>query len=117
MSRLLKVELKNIFSKFDIQGTILIFILLGFAMGIINKSTDTSCCDGLLEWTMVVTIIISALGGLYISRDYTQNTIRNKIIVGHDIRLSGEDLFSALADGITSIGIDVISIFIINNKI
>lgn len=35
---------------------------------------------------------------------------QNKIIVGHDIRLSGEDLFSALANGITSIGVDVINI-------
>lgn len=35
---------------------------------------------------------------------------QDKIIVGHDIRLSGEDLFAALADGITSIGVDVINI-------
>lgn len=35
---------------------------------------------------------------------------QNKIIVGHDIRLSGEDLFGALADGITSIGVDVVNI-------
>ena len=35
---------------------------------------------------------------------------QNKIIVGHDIRLSGEDLFEALAEGINSIGVDVINI-------
>jgi len=35
---------------------------------------------------------------------------QTKIIVGHDIRLSGEDLFSALAEGITSIGLDVVNI-------
>lgn len=35
---------------------------------------------------------------------------QTKIIVGHDIRLSGEDLFQALAEGITSIGVDVINI-------
>lgn len=35
---------------------------------------------------------------------------QNKIIVGHDIRLSSEDLFSALVEGITSIGVDVINI-------
>lgn len=33
-----------------------------------------------------------------------------QIIVGHDIRLSGEDLFAALSEGITSIGLDVINI-------
>lgn len=35
---------------------------------------------------------------------------QTKIIVGHDIRLSGEDLFSALAEGIISTGVDVINI-------
>lgn len=35
---------------------------------------------------------------------------QNQIIVGHDIRLSAEDLFQALVDGITSIGVDVINI-------
>lgn len=35
---------------------------------------------------------------------------QTKIIVGHDIRLSGEDLFQALADGIISVGLDVINI-------
>lgn len=35
---------------------------------------------------------------------------QTKIIVGHDIRLSGEDLFSALSEGITSTGVDVVNI-------
>ena len=35
---------------------------------------------------------------------------QDKIIVGHDIRLSSDDLFHALAEGITSIGVDVINI-------
>ena len=83
MSKLIKVELKNIFSKFDILSTMLILILLGFVMGILNKANSYPSCDGIFEWTMVVALLISALGGLYISRDYTQNTIRNKIIVGH----------------------------------
>lgn len=83
MSKLIKVELKTIFSKFDIRSTMLILFLLGFVTGILNKGNSSSSCDGIFEWTMVLTLLISALGGLYISRDYTQNTIRNKIIVGH----------------------------------
>ena len=83
MSKLIKVELKNIFSKFDIRCTMLILTLLGFITGILNKVNSDSSCEGIFEWTMVLTLLISALGGLYISRDYTQNTIRNKIIVGH----------------------------------
>ena len=35
---------------------------------------------------------------------------QDKIIVGHDIRLSGEDLFGALSEGIISTGVDVINI-------
>ena len=83
MNKLIKVELKNIFSKFDIQSTLLIFTFLGFMSGILNKGNSSPSCEGLFEWTMVLTLLISALGGLYISKDYTQNTIRNKIIVGH----------------------------------
>ena len=83
MSKLIKVELRNIFSKFDIKSTMLILTLLGFVTGVLNKGNSSPSCDGIFEWTMVLTLLISALGGLYISRDYTQNTIRNKIIVGH----------------------------------
>ena len=83
MSKLIKVELKNIFSTFDIKSTMFLLILLGFVTGILNKANSNPSCDGIFEWTMVLTLLISALGGLYISRDYTQNTIRNKIIVGH----------------------------------
>ena len=83
MSKLIKVELKTIFSKFDIRSTMLILTLLGFITGILNKANSNPSCDGIFEWTMVLTLLISALGGLYISKDYTQNTIRNKIIVGH----------------------------------
>ena len=61
----------------------LILTLLGFITGILNKGNSSPSCDGIFEWTMVLTLLISTLGGLYISRDYTQNTIRNKIIVGH----------------------------------
>ena len=52
-------------------------------MGITNKANNLPTCEGIFEWGLVLTLLISALGGLYISRDYTQNTIRNKIIVGH----------------------------------
>ena len=83
MSKLILVELKNIFSKFDIKFTLLIFTLFGIVMGIINKLNNSPTCEGIFEWILILMLLISALGGLYISRDYTQNTIRNKIIVGH----------------------------------
>jgi hypothetical protein len=83
MSRLIRVELKNIFSKFDIKSTLLIFTIFGIVIGITNKANNSLTCEGIFEWGLVLMLLISALGGLYISRDYTQNTIRNKIIVGH----------------------------------
>ena len=83
MSDLIKVETKTIFSKFIIKSTMLIFILLGSLGGLINKINSYPSCDGIFEWTMILSLLISALGGLYISKDYTENTIRNKIIVGH----------------------------------
>lgn len=83
MSRLIRVELKNIFSKFDTKTSLIIFTTFGIIIGIINKVNNSLTCEGIFEWSLVLMLLISALGGLYISRDYTQNTIRNKIIVGH----------------------------------
>lgn len=83
MSKLIRVELKNIFSKFDIKCTLFIFTFFGVIIGITNKANNSQACEGIFEWGLVLMLLISALGGLYISRDYTQNTIRNKIIVGH----------------------------------
>lgn len=83
MNRLIKIELKSIFSKFDIKATLLLFTFFGIMMGVINKVNNYLSCEGIFEWSLILTLLISALGGLYISRDYTQNTIRNKIIVGH----------------------------------
>lgn len=83
MSRLIRVELKNIFSKFDIKTSLIIFTTFGIIIGITNKVNNALTCEGIFEWGLVLMLLISTLGGLYISRDYTQNTIRNKIMVGH----------------------------------
>lgn len=83
MSKLFLVELKNMFNKFDVKMSILVFALLGLFLGYLNKINDNEFCSSMFEWIMIITMTISALGGLFISKDYTQNTIRNKIIVGH----------------------------------
>ena len=71
MSNLIKVEIKTIFSKFIVKSTMLIFILLGLLGGLINKINSYPSCDGIFEWTMILSLLISALGGLYIIKDYT----------------------------------------------
>lgn len=45
MSKLIRVELKSVFSKFDVKSTLLIFIIFGIALGIINKKLAYSTCD------------------------------------------------------------------------
>jgi len=83
MINLLKVELKTIFKRFDIKMTLIISMFLGIYIGIMNKVNESMFCDGIFEWILMLCLFLSALSGLYISRDYTQNTIRNKVIVGH----------------------------------
>ncbi len=115
MSKIIKVELKNIFRKFDIRCTLIIFALLGFITGIINKTESNLSCEGIFEWTMVLTLLISALGGLYISKDYSQNTIRNKIIVGHNrfsIYLSKQIAITIMY--LASVGLFILSAVISN---
>lgn len=83
MINLIKVELSTIFKRFDIKMTIIICMFLGIYLGIMNNINETIFCEGIFEWVLILCLFLSALSGLYISRDYTQNTIRNKVIVGH----------------------------------
>ena len=83
MINLIKVELSTMLKRFDIKMTIIICMFLGIYLGIMNNINETIFCEGIFEWVLILCLFLSALSGLYISRDYTQNTIRNKVIVGH----------------------------------
>lgn len=83
MSNLLKLEIKGLFRQFVFRVLILLCPVLGAGMGVMNHAMSNTPADGLVEWCAILCVMLSALGGLYISREFTRNTIRNKIVVGH----------------------------------
>ncbi len=83
MGNLLKLELRGIFTHSSCKMAMPLCILTGVLIGVLNHVSDAPVCSDIFSWTAIVLIMLSALGGLYISREFTQNTIRNKIVVGH----------------------------------
>lgn len=83
MNKLLKVNLKLMVKRFDIKVCMLLFVAIGVITGINNVSIKAPSCSGIFDMVPVMCIIMSAIGGLFISRDYSNNTIRNKLVVGH----------------------------------
>ena len=83
MANLLKLELKRLFGRLVCDVMVLLCPVLGVLIGMMNHSSNNPVTDGMFEWCTMLCVLLSALGGIFISREFTQNTIRNKIIVGH----------------------------------
>ena len=83
MTNLLKVELKTLFGKSLSKISILMAIVIGVFFCLMNKLNDEASCAGVFEYTLMLLVYLPAIPGFYLSKDYTNNTIRNKIIVGN----------------------------------
>ena len=83
MTNLLKVELKMLFGKSLSKISIILTIILGIFFGLMNSLTEEPSCAGIFEYTLMLFAYLPAIPGFYLSKDYTNNTIRNKIIVGN----------------------------------
>lgn len=95
MNKLLSLEFRNAFKHLYMKLSPLILLAFGIFTGYMNASqiTDSSAelaqmagygqMDELTQYMTVLSEIVTLLGGMLICKDYTQNTIRNKIIVGH----------------------------------
>ena len=83
MTNLLKVELKTLFGKPLSKISIFLAIVIGVFFGLMNKLNDEPSCAGVFEYTLMLFAYLPAIPGFYLSKDYTNNTIRNKIIVGN----------------------------------
>lgn len=80
MFRLIKVETKCAFKRVSMRASMIAFIIIGTFLGIIREHVAEI---DVFEWTATLSLFLSAITGLNLSRDYSFNTIRNKIIVGH----------------------------------
>ena len=83
MINLLKVELKTLFGKSLSKISIVLTIVIGIFFGLMNMLNEEPSCAGVFEYTLMLLAYLPAIPGFYLSKDYTNNTIRNKIIVGN----------------------------------
>lgn len=83
MTNLLKVELKTLFGKSISKISIVLAIALGIFFGLMNMLNEELSCAGVFEYTLMLLAYLPAIPGFYLSKDYTNNTIRNKIVVGN----------------------------------
>lgn len=89
MNKLLNFEFRNAFKMLYVRLMPFILLAFGLLCGYMNTSTmeeellEYCQMDELPQLMTVLSWIVTLIGGLLICKDYTQNTIRNKIIVGH----------------------------------
>lgn len=93
MNKLLKVNISLIKYRFDIKCCIVLGAVLGVVEAVASHLKDNLTWFGMFEMGVLMVMMLSAVGGLFISRDYSNNTIRNKLTVGHkrnDIYLANQ---------------------------
>jgi hypothetical protein len=83
MFKLLKVELKTLFKWKATKYTVVFLALLAALISGMNVLNEELALSGLFTFPAIVLMVVSAVGGLFMYQDYSQNTIRNKIIVGY----------------------------------
>ena len=83
MLKLLKAEIKALLKWRASTYMVATMIFLGLFAVFINIGSDSPTLDGMFVFPYIGMMICSVISGLYLYRDYSQNTIRNKISVGH----------------------------------
>lgn len=83
MTKLLKLELKELFRQFIFRVLLVLCPILGILLGVMNDSANQPVTDSVMQWCGIMSVMLSTYGGLFISREFTRGTIRNKIVVGH----------------------------------
>ena len=93
MNKLIKVNLKLMLHRKDTLLCLAGALFFAVFVTATNYQTEELNWFTMFSGPVMLVMIFSAVGGLFISRDYTQNTIRNKLSVGHkriDIYLANQ---------------------------
>lgn len=93
MNKLIKVNLKLMLHRKDTLLCLAGALFFAILVTVSNYHTEELNWFTMFSGPVMLVMIFSAVGGLFISRDYTQNTIRNKLSVGHkriDIYLANQ---------------------------
>ena len=83
MLDLLKVELKSLIKFKPARLMLLLYPVLGILIALMMGREEAHAFTALINGMFLVNMITTAVGGLFVYLDHSQNTIRNKIIVGH----------------------------------
>jgi uncharacterized integral membrane protein len=83
MFNLFKAEIKTLLKWRAILYTIISMCILGVFVILNNDINEDPTLGGIFEFNYIVIMVSSIIMGLFLYRDYSQNTIRNKIIVGN----------------------------------
>lgn len=83
MLRLLKADFKALLKWKATIYLLFSLILLVALKRYMNMLNGAPAFDGIFEFVYIIMLIASVIVGLFIYRDYSQNTIRNKIVVGN----------------------------------
>lgn len=83
MFNLFKVEWLTLWKMKAVKWSFIGMILISLALNIQYVTNNTPAFDGLFNGVFVINLLAVAIGGLILNNDFSQNTIRNKIILGY----------------------------------
>ena len=83
MLKLIKTEFITLFKMKSVKWSFFGMFLLSIALNFQYVSDKTPAFEGLFNGMMVVNLLSVAIGGLILNTDFSQNTIRNKIVLGY----------------------------------
>lgn len=83
MLNLLKVELKALMKFKPAQWLLFMYPVFGILIAMMMNLEESPAFTAMINGMFLVNMITTAVCSLFIYTDHSQNTIRNKIIVGH----------------------------------
>lgn len=83
MRNLLKAELKTLFHWKATKYAVGFMLLLAALMEGVAFLNEEPAMGSMTSMSAIILLVASAIGGLFVYLDYSQNTIRNKIAVGY----------------------------------
>lgn len=83
MINLLKVDFKSLFKLKAVKWAILGAFVFSILLSLQSITDKTPAFENFFNGAIVVNLLSVAVGGLYINNDFSQNTIRNKIVIGY----------------------------------
>lgn len=83
MLNLFKVEWLALIKMKAVKWSFVGMLILSIALNLQYLTDNTPAFEGLFNGLMVVNLLSVAVGGLALNNDFSQNTIRNKIVIGY----------------------------------